>query len=119
MKADDRRELIGYLQRYEGLSKAAALADVKTATEASLKRSLDAYRQKVRSDASRAASAPAAVLDLASVADVGERPKKTPYTLLMLPEHLEALKVIAARDGSSVSHHIRQAIRGYLKAYRL
>lgn len=119
MKADERRELIGYIQRYEGLSKAAAIADVKTSTEVSLKRALDGYRIKVKHDAQQAFSAQPVGLNLAALPDVGEKPKKTPYTLLMLPEQLDALKVIAARDGSSVSHHIRQAIRAYLKAYRL
>jgi len=40
---------------------------------------------------------------------------KKPYTVLLPPSMLAALSERAAVDGSSVSHHIRAAIAGYLK----
>ncbi|MDF1653144.1 ribbon-helix-helix domain-containing protein, partial [Pseudomonas aeruginosa] len=41
--------------------------------------------------------------------------KKVPYTLLMPPDQLEALRNLAEKDDTSVSHHIRQAVRAYLR----
>lgn len=46
------------------------------------------------------------------------RPKKVPYSLLLPPTMLEALKALSDKDGSPVSHHIRLAIKAYLARAR-
>ncbi len=40
---------------------------------------------------------------------------KTPYQIRIEPEMLEALRVIAKENGTSVNHEIRQAIRKAIK----
>ena len=39
---------------------------------------------------------------------------KTPYQIRIEPEQLEALKLLAKENGTSVNHEIRQAIRKLL-----
>ena len=115
MKADDRRELLGYIQRFDGLSKAAALSELKNCTEASLVKNLEGYRLRIAKEKfaqQMAIKTPVTPLEAPLKA---ERPKKVPYTLLMLPEQLEGLKALSDQDGASVSHHIRQAVRQYLR----
>lgn len=112
MKSDQRRELVRLLRKHEGMSKAQAQAYFEQATEESLNVALSKLLLL---------EVPAVntLVDPSPVAPTrSPRLKKVPYTLLMQPEHLEALKVIADRDASSVSHHIRQAIRAYLRAYK-
>jgi len=46
------------------------------------------------------------------------RAKKVPYSLLLPPSMLEALKDLSERDGAPVSHHIRVAIKAYLSRAR-
>lgn len=119
ISSSERRELIDLFVEFEGMSKAHAKRLVGDAKPFDLKKSLLALR-----DVKATRSAPAAVSiqpsvapDEAKRAPVREsRSKKVPYTLLLPPEQLEALKVFAERDDSSVSHHIRQAIRAYLKS---
>lgn len=121
MKADERRELIGYLRRFEGRSKSEALQEIATCTEESLMRSLLGYRKRAVAlgtapeSVSRALPAQAVVVSAADKV----KAKKVPYTLLMPPEQLDALKVLAEEDGASVSHHIRQAVRLYLRGRRI
>ena len=103
------------LRKHEAMSKAQAQAYIEQATE----KSLDAALVKLRSLETPSALSNQSVPSPQAKAPVeSARLKKVPYTLLMHPEHLEALKVIADRDASSVSHHIRQAIRAYLRAYK-
>lgn len=115
MRSDERRELLGLLRKHEGMSKAQAQAYIEQATEKSLSAALVKLRSLER------VSLPAMSLPATSNSSGlpgSKRLKKVPYTLLMHPEHLEALKAIADQDASSVSHHIRQAIRSYLRAYK-
>lgn len=44
--------------------------------------------------------------------------KKVPYTVLLPPSMLEALKDLSEVDGDPVSHHIRTAIKAYLSRRR-
>lgn len=44
--------------------------------------------------------------------------KKVPYTVLLPPAMLEALKDLSEVDGDPVSHHIRTAIKAYLSRRR-
>lgn len=44
-----------------------------------------------------------------------KNPKKTLFSLLMPPSELEALRGLSDETGETVSFHIRQAIRRYLK----
>lgn len=44
-----------------------------------------------------------------------EQREKLPYTFQVERGRLDALRAVAHDDGSSVSHHIRQAINDYLK----
>jgi len=43
---------------------------------------------------------------------------KIPYQIRLEPEQLEALKLIAKENGTSVNHEIRQAIRKVLNKNR-
>lgn len=59
-----------------------------------------------------------ATVDTTAHAAPTKRPtkeKKTPYTLLIQPSTLETLRKLSEADGAPVSHHIRQAIKMYLK----
>lgn len=44
--------------------------------------------------------------------------KKVPYTVLLPPTMIEALKDLSEIDGEPVSHHIRAAIKAYLSRTR-
>lgn len=115
MKAIYRDELLGYMQQFEGLSKEAALFELKNCTEASLFKSLQGYRLQIAKEKSVQQQAAKASVTSLGAPLKAERPKKVPYTLLMLPEQLEGLKALSDQDGASVSHHIRQAVRQYLR----
>lgn len=45
--------------------------------------------------------------------------KKVMYSILLPPPDLEALKDLANEDGETVSFHIRQAIRAYLRSHKI
>lgn len=49
---------------------------------------------------------------------VSSRAKKVPYTVLLPPSMLDALKHLSETDGDPVSHHIRTAIKAYLSRKR-
>lgn len=112
MKSDDRRELVGYMQRYAGLSKSAALAEVRVCTEQTLLDMLKDYRGRASREQSKVSAQPKQEPKKPS-----EKPQKVPYTFLLLSHQLQLLKVLAARDGASVSHHIRAALVDYLKKH--
>jgi hypothetical protein len=116
ISSSERRELIDLLIEFEGMSRTAAKRVVGDAKPYDLARSLDALR-KVKAMRSAPPEEPKPeVMSRGQELPPGResRSKKVPYTLLLPPEQLEALKVFADRDDSSVSHHIRQAIRLYL-----
>ena len=46
-----------------------------------------------------------------------EQMEKVPYNFQIERGRLDALRAIAADDGASVSHHIRQAVADYLKKH--
>lgn len=127
--ADDRREMLRLLCEVKGYSKAKAKAtfDVLSPVERG------DYLRALRGAKSRMDEAPAPFVSIprpsveersqetaqapnaAHAKPLGRsRSKKVPYTLLMQPEQLEALKACSEADGETVSHHIRQAIRDYL-----
>ena len=64
------------------------------------------------------------VSDSAPPARSRGRPRRTtapdtkPYSLLLPVDDLAALQVLSQEQGESVSFHIREAIRGYLKSRR-
>ena len=108
------RELLDLLVDLDGLSRTAAKHVLRTATNDSLFDMLNALRrkklevngqQRIRFESSKPVAA----------SEPRQRSKKTPYTLLLPPEQLAALRALSEDDGASVSHHIRQAIRLYLR----
>lgn len=121
LSASDRRELIDLLVEFEGLSRAAAKRLAGDAKPYDLVQSLARLRQAKleRQGQARLPLHPKpAPRQEAPVArsNADPRAKKVPYSLLLPPEQLDALRVISERDDSSVSHHIRQAIRAYLRS---
>jgi len=127
--ADDRREMLRLLCEVKGCSKAKAKATFDVLSPVERPEFLRALRDaKSRMDAAPAPFVSVSQPSIEGVAPVSERvpsdssaeakgrsrPKKVPYTLLLQPEQLEALKACSEGDGETVSHHIRQAIRGYL-----
>jgi len=110
----DLRELIDLLVEFEGLSRAGAKRAVNESSSESIASSLTVLRRK------KLESNGQQQINLGSVAPVvapepRSKSKKVPYTLLLPPEQLAALKAVSEADDSSVSHHIRQAIRAYLR----
>lgn len=120
ISSTERRELIDLLIEFEGMSRTAAKRVVGDAKPFDLARSLEALRNAKAMRSGSTASQPAELAEKPESIDKPQvresRSKKVPYTLLLPPEQLEALKVFAERDDSSVSHHIRQAIRLYLNS---
>lgn len=115
ISSSDRREAISLLIEFEGMSRAAARRVVSEATNESLSDSLAKLRRlKLERNGQQSMKLPLS----APVASSKPRSKtkKVPYTLLLPPEQLEALRVRSEADDSSVSHHIRQAIRMYLRS---
>lgn len=116
MNSKDRRELVELLRKHEGLSKQAALRAVAEASPDSLEASLVKLRM-VELESLGQLPLPVSSPSGAAAEAVSSpaRPKKVPYTLLLPPAMLEGLKALSDADGAPVSHHIRQAIKGYLK----
>jgi len=104
------KELLHYMQTLEGYSKKSALAILKGLTH----QGQTAYLHKLRAQhlASRDRLKGVSSSSDAIKATVGV--KKVPYSLLLPPSMLDALRSLSERDGSSVSHHIRAAIKSYL-----
>lgn len=115
LSADERRELISLLQRRHG-SKAAALDVLNGLEPAGLRAVLHDLRLwAVEKDGQqRLPLVPPAAVASPAATPAG-RAKKVPYSVLLTPSQLDELRALADRDGSSVSHHIRAAIRDYLK----
>jgi len=121
LSAPQRRELVDLLVDIEGLSKTAAKRILVEAKPGDLLVALTRLQQvkleregQARLDLSVSGDSP-------SVAPPGRpsgdsKAKKVPYTLLLPPEQLSALRALSERDDTSVSHHIRQAIRSYLRS---
>lgn len=122
MKSADRRELLGYMQRYANLSKAGAMAEMRSCSEQTLIDMLKDYRARTRRSAFDNLAEPEPV-ELLQPVKPSEKPlkaqkaKKVPYTLLLLSPQLEALRELSDRDGASVSHHIRMAVADYLRKH--
>lgn len=116
MNSRDRRELVELLRKHEGLSKQAALRAVSESAPDSLEAALAKLRiVELESSGQLPLPVPAPSVAAAEAVSPPARPKKVPYTLLLPPAMLEALKALSDVDGAPVSHHIRQAIKGYLK----
>ena len=116
MNSRDRRELVELLRKHEGLSKQAALRAVSESAADSLEAALAKLRMvDLESSGQLVLPVPAPSVAAAEAGSPQPRPKKGPYTLLLPPAMLEALKAPSDEDGAPVSHHIRQAIKGYLK----
>lgn len=116
MNSKDRRELVELLRKHEGLSKQAALRAVSESAPDSLEAALVKLRMvDLESSGQLVLPVPAPSVAAAEAGSLQSRPKKVPYTLLLPPAMLEALKALSDDDGAPVSHHIRQAIKGYLK----
>lgn len=127
--ANDRREMLRLLCEVKSYSKAKAKATFDLLSPVERVELLRGLREAK----SRMDEAPAPFVSIArpvteerpqeadqapsatELKPVGRtRSKKVPYTLLMQPEQLEALKACSEADGETVSHHIRQAVREYL-----
>ncbi|UJB96719.1 ribbon-helix-helix protein, CopG family [Pseudomonas aeruginosa] len=112
--ADQTRELLQLLVEVDGQSKAAAKQVFNGITpDGRLALLHDLRRRKLLAK-------PAPAQQLVKGEEEGEKvragkAKKVPYTLLMPPDQLEALRNLAEKDDTSVSHHIRQAVRAYLR----
>lgn len=110
------RELMALLVEFDGCSKASAKANVSSLTNDSLSLMLNVYRRKkLERDGQMGFSYPDPPELPETPPEAPQRAKKTPYTLLLPPEQLAALRALSEDDGASVSHHIRQAIRLYLR----
>ncbi|PBZ32826.1 ribbon-helix-helix protein, CopG family [Pseudomonas aeruginosa] len=112
--ADQTRELLQLLVEVDGQSKAAAKQVFNGITpDGRLALLHDLRRRKLLAK-------PAPAQQLAKGEEEGEKvragkAKKVPYTLLIPTDQLEALRNLAEKDDTSVSHHIRQAVRAYLR----
>lgn len=115
LSSSDRREVIQLLIEFEGLSRAAARRAVNEATSSSLSDTLFRLRRlKLERNGQQSMKLP--LSSPVAPPKPKSRAKKVPYTLLLPPEQLDALRAISDADDSSVSHHIRQAIRIYLRS---
>ncbi len=107
------KELLHYMQVIQGHSKKSALAILKGLSP----EGQTAYLLQLRAEhlkkrgLVRGAAAPSTAVD---VLEARVKPNKVPYSLLLPPAMLDALKGLSERDGSPVSHHIRMAIKSYL-----
>ena len=118
--SDQTRELLRLLVELDGLSKAAAKQVLNGIALDSRFALLHELRQRKLERSGQARLPLGRLVDgvfvPAKPAERASKAKKVPYTLLLPPEQLDALRALAERDDSSVSHHIRQAIRAYLRS---
>lgn len=112
--SSDRRELIDLLVQFEGLSRSGAKLAVNESTPDSIASSLTVLRRK-KIEALGQQSIDLGLSPPVASPEPRSKSKKVPYTLLLPPEQLAALRALSEADDSSVSHHIRQAIRVYLR----
>jgi hypothetical protein len=107
MKSDSK-EALALLQRVRKYSRKQALEFMRGLTSEGLNSlCIDLRRSELESRGQ-------GVLALSRLPEPFVVPKKVPYSLLIPPMMLDALRVRSARDGDSVSHHIRAAIKAYL-----
>lgn len=107
-------DLLQLFQVMHGLSKKEALGRLKSLSPEGQRLTLATMRKlKLEQDGQLR-------LDVGAVtyAKPPERAKKVPYTLLLPPMMLEAVKDAVELDGSSVSQFIRTAIADKLKGGR-
>ena len=107
-------ELLQLFQVMHGLSKKEALARLKALSPEGQRLTLATMRKlKLEQDGQMR-------LDVGAVtyASPPDRAKKVPYTLLLPPMLLDAVKDAVELDGSSVSQFIRTAIADKLKCGR-
>lgn len=121
LSGDQTRELLDLLMHVDGHSKAAAKNVFNGITpEGRLALLHELRRKKLEREGQGRLSLEGKVRAAQQAAEKAPqsagKAKKVPYTLLLPPEQLDALRSLAERDDSSVSHHIRQAIRGYLRS---
>lgn len=113
--AEERRELLALLQRRHG-SKQAGL-DVLNALQPPMLRAVlhDLRLWAREQEGQQRLPLPLPASIPVTPAPAPARSKKVAYSVLLVPSQLDDLRELADRDGSSVSHHIRAAIRDYLK----
>lgn len=105
------RELVELLQVVRGDTRKVAIQTLKALTPEGHSALLSALRKE------KAARAPVRRSERVSpevVPVVGGRSKKVAYSLLLPPDMLAMVKVVANRDGSSASQVIRTAIAKHL-----
>lgn len=120
MTSEETRELLQLLVEVDGHSKQAAKQVLNGLAPEGRLAELHQLR-RIKRERLGQASLPLVTGEEGGAASVSAskgptRAKKVPYTLLLPPEQLEGLRSLAERDDTSVSHHIRQAIRGYLRS---
>lgn len=103
-----RSELLDLLINGRGMSRGAARSFVDDIG------SSKALLQAAILDNSRQGFVDSAPVDQA-IKFYQEQREKMPYTFQIERGRLDALRAVVHDDGSSVSHHIRQAINDYLK----
>lgn len=115
LTSDQARELLQLLIEVEGYSKAAAKRILNGIEPKSALADLERLRRhKLLMKAGQAHALAVKGEEEGEKVRAGKA-KKVPYTLLMPPDQLEALRNLAEKDDTSVSHHIRQAVRSYLR----
>lgn len=104
-------ELLSLLQSVNGMTKGAALAEIKSLTAKGQAMALSALRlEKLE----REGQLRLGVGD-APRASPESKANKVPYTLLMPPALLEAVKAAVELEGLSVSQFIRSAVADKLR----
>ena len=104
-------ELLTLFQSVKGMTKGAALGEIKSLTVKGQGLALSALRlEKLERDGQQR-------LDVGDVVypKPPARAKKVPYTLLLPPAMLEAVKDAVELDGLSVSQFIRSAVADKLR----
>lgn len=124
LNAASRRELLDLLVEFEGQSRAGAKRLLAESREVDLLLALDKLRRaKLERNGQQTLpiSHPASATtpktppkQPAQPSQGDSKAKKVPYTLLLPPSQLDALKALAEASDLAVSHHIRQAIKQYL-----
>lgn len=112
------KELLKLLQEVRRHTKKDALAIMRGLTPEGQNSLLAELRMRSR-EASGQSRLPLGTRETSREAPVASvKAKKVPYTVLLPPTMLEALKDLSEIDGDPVSHHIRTAIKAYLSRRR-
>ena len=116
----DSKELLDLLQKVRRHSKRDAMAIMRgLAPEGQRSLLLELRRIYLEARGQRTLPLfPSVPSEASKPSRATHKAKMVPYSLLLPPVMLEALKGMSELDGASVSHHIRVAIKAYLAKSR-